>query len=73
MYRKISSPSRAESVAQISVTISLFSIHPFTMPNCCAVPGSTFSGIFSGSIGRSAMFHFTHRASVSPGSLRETR
>ena len=60
-------------MAQIRLSISRFSIHPLTTANWSRVPGSTFSGMRSGSIGRSAMFHFTQRSSVSPGSHSETR
>ena len=60
-------------MAQIRLSISRFSIHPLTTENWSRVLGSTFSGMRSGSIGKSAMFHFTQRSSVSPGSHSETR
>ena len=37
------------------------------------VAGSAFSGIVSGSMGRSFMFHFCHWGLTSPGSHSDTR
>ena len=58
MYRKISSPSRAESVAQMIESIFALFISFFTIANWSFVPGSTFSGMFSGSIGSVVIDHF---------------
>ena len=60
-------------MAQIRLSIPPSSISPLTTANWSLVPGSTFNGMRSGSIGSSAMLHFAQRGSVSPGSHSETR